>query len=122
MRFVVHHPLPKRPKVYPEEHTRTIVLEEEVAKVIVALIMQEIGAWVMSSQRVYMGGGGHGPHFLTFSAVLFAISWVGDTGRKGVAESATLACVYGLLHFVAFVGCVAACQTPVHGRAHFYNR
>ena len=57
MRFVVHHPLPNRPKVYPEEHTRPVVLEEEVAKLIVALIVQEIRAWIMSSQCAYMGGG-----------------------------------------------------------------
>ena len=43
LRFVVHLPLSKRPKVYTEEDTRPVAPEEEVAKIIAALILREIG-------------------------------------------------------------------------------
>ena len=53
LRFVVHLPLRKRPRVYTEEDTRLIALEEEVAKIIAALIMREMDSWVASSQWAY---------------------------------------------------------------------
>ena len=49
LRFVVHLSLRKRPKVYTEEHTRPIALEEEVAKIIATLILREMDSWVASS-------------------------------------------------------------------------
>ena len=56
MRFVVHLPLRKRPKVYTEEDTRPIALQEEVAKIIAALILCEMNSWVASSQWAYQAG------------------------------------------------------------------
>ena len=56
LRFVVHLPLRKWPKVYTEEDTRPIELEEEVAKIIAALILREMDSWVMSSQWAYQAG------------------------------------------------------------------
>ena len=50
VRFVVHLPVRKRPKVYTEEDTRPIALEEEVAKVIAVPILREMDSWVTSSQ------------------------------------------------------------------------
>ena len=49
LRFVVHFPLRKRLKVYTEDDTRPIALEEEVAKIMGALILRETDSWVASS-------------------------------------------------------------------------
>ena len=56
MRFVVHLPLRKRPKVFTKEDARPIVLEEEVAKTIAALILREMDSWVASSGWAYQAG------------------------------------------------------------------
>ena len=56
LRFVVHLLLRKWPKVYTEEDTRPIAPEEEVAKIIAALIMREMDSWVASSQWAYRAG------------------------------------------------------------------
>ena len=56
LRFVVHLLLRKRPKVHTEEDTRPIALEEEVAKIIAALILRGMDSWVTSSQWAYQAG------------------------------------------------------------------
>ena len=56
LRFVVHLPLRKRPKVFTEEETRPIAPEDEVAKIIAALILREMDSWVASSQWAYQAG------------------------------------------------------------------
>ena len=56
LRFVVHLPLRKWPKVYTGEDTRPIALEEVVAKIIVALILREMDSWVALSQWAYLAG------------------------------------------------------------------
>ena len=56
LRFVVHLPLCKWPKVYTEEDTRPIALEEEEAKIIAALILRDMDSWVASSQWAYQLG------------------------------------------------------------------
>ena len=42
LRFVVHLPLCKHPKVYTQEDTRPIALEEEMAKILAALDVREM--------------------------------------------------------------------------------
>ena len=56
LRFVVHLPLFTRPKVYREQDTRPIAMEEKVAKVIAALILREMDSSVTSSQWAYQAG------------------------------------------------------------------
>ena len=48
LRFVVHLPLHKRPKVCTEEDTRPMALEEEMARIIAELILREMDSWVAS--------------------------------------------------------------------------
>ena len=60
LRLVVHLLLPKRIKVYTHEDAGPIAPEEEVAKVIAALILREMKSGVTTSQWAYQAGSSAG--------------------------------------------------------------
>ena len=95
LRFVLHVPTHKRPVVQTEEDTRSIAMEEEIAKLVTIIIIAQTEQCIGDGQWGYQRGrsAGDGAHMLTM-----LLAHTREQGSSVVLYKQDRSNAYGTVH------------------------